>query len=92
MTEADLLKAIVDRCRDVIEEAETGSGDLSRKVGGLQCMLRVATTFGLIDVEKVQQGVLECALRGSMAHSRHGYSGHGYRDSRPDQPAKAVAV
>ena len=71
MTEADLLKAIVDRCRDVIEEAETGSGDLSRKVGGLQCMLRVATTFGLIDVEKVQQGVLECALRDSIAHSRH---------------------
>ena len=65
MTEADVLKAIVDRCHDVIEEVKSDGGDLSRKVGGLQCMLRVATTLGLIDVEKVQQGVLETALRGA---------------------------
>jgi hypothetical protein len=65
MTEADVLKAIVDRCHDVIEEVENGSEDLSRKVGALQCMLRLATTLGLIDVAKVQQGVLETALRGA---------------------------
>jgi hypothetical protein len=64
MSEADVLKAIVDRCHEVIEEVENGGADLSRKVGGLQCMFRLATTLGLIDVEKVQQGVLEAALRG----------------------------
>lgn len=65
MSDADVLKAIVEGCNAVIEEVENGGANLSRKVGGLQCMLRLATTHGLIDLEEVQQGVLEAALRGS---------------------------
>ena len=87
MTEADVLRAIVDRCHDVIKEVESGTEDLSRKVGGLQCMLRAATTLGLIDVEKVQQAVLDYALRGSIAHSRH-----GHLEFWPGQLAKAVGM